>query len=460
MLPLQKNKKINQASQVDNLLLPVTGMVFSKKPISKEKSEESSIDFHLEIINKIDKLLKNHDGETLSLDSSTGQQICNSPEEHPIEIRDPLSKNIGLSEVKPGIKPDNIFTNRETKPGDFKTDISVANNVGFIEDILLIKETEKGRIEIIGLDSSSVDDATTKKISNLFLDETRGVKHQTGNSLKNKLDPDKILSKKVEVIDAKELGNKKCDKVFSKTIQPPKENERKAQVYYIDSSRHQKENRLKESDAERLHAPINFEDKLKELEEKEEELKRKKKELAEMEKEAEKLKALEAKKLTLEAKEKEKEQRKKKREEEKLKKLELKKEMIKAKERERAVKRIEQEKKEELKRQEIEQLEKQREEQKLKKIEAKNALIEARKKAKEAKIAKKEKKTLLETKEKEIEDKKDKKPELTLLDEDIKKLLVITDNLLGDLPEEVIDKFAQSKDFELYSKILNKYKLK
>ena len=530
MLPLQKNKKINQADQIDNLLLPVTGMVFSKKPISKENPEKNSIDFHLEIINKIDKLLKEHGGESFSLDSITGQQKCNSPEERPIEIRDPLSKKIGLSVVKPGIKPDDIFTNRETKPEDFKTDISAANDLGFMEDILLMKETENKRIEIIDLDSLSVGDATTQKISSLFLDETRGVKHQTGNSLKNKLDPDKILGKKVEVIDAKELGNKKFDKVFSKAEQQPKENERRAQVYYIDGSRHQKENRFKESESERLHAPENFRDKLKELEEAEEELKRKKKELEEQEKEAEKLKELEAKKAIIEAKEKEKatkkakreneatikrqekEQRKKEREEEKLKRLELKKAameekkkkieakkaekekerelrekaveekklkelelkkaMMEAKEKERAVIKTEEEKKEKLKRQDIELREKQREEQRLKSIETKNALIETRKKDKEAKIAEKEKekKALLATKEREedeekileIDDKKkkDKKPEPTLLDEDVKKLLAITDNLLGELPEEVIDKFAQSKDFELYSKILNKYKIK
>jgi hypothetical protein len=63
-------------------------------------------------------------------------------------------------------------------------------------------------------------------------------------------------------------------------------------------------------------------------------------------------------------------------------------------------------------------------------------------------------------KKKEEHEKTDEKPEPTLLDEDVKKLLVITDNLLGDLPEEVIDKFAQSEDFKLYSKVLSRYKIK
>ena len=47
-----------------------------------------------------------------------------------------------------------------------------------------------------------------------------------------------------------------------------------------------------------------------------------------------------------------------------------------------------------------------------------------------------------------------------LLDYEIKKVLAIADNLLGKLPEEVIDEFVKSKDFELYEKIIEKYKIK
>jgi hypothetical protein len=44
------------------------------------------------------------------------------------------------------------------------------------------------------------------------------------------------------------------------------------------------------------------------------------------------------------------------------------------------------------------------------------------------------------------------------LDEDIKKVLLITDNLLEKLPEEVINEFIKSKDFELYERVINKIK--
>jgi len=47
-----------------------------------------------------------------------------------------------------------------------------------------------------------------------------------------------------------------------------------------------------------------------------------------------------------------------------------------------------------------------------------------------------------------------------ILDEDIKKVLSIIDNLLGNLPENVIDDFVKSEDFALYEKVVYKYKTK
>ncbi|MEM0492518.1 MAG: hypothetical protein QXS02_00955 [Candidatus Thermoplasmatota archaeon] len=46
------------------------------------------------------------------------------------------------------------------------------------------------------------------------------------------------------------------------------------------------------------------------------------------------------------------------------------------------------------------------------------------------------------------------------LDEDVKRLLLITDNLLAKLPDDVIESFAQSEDYSLYEKVMSKYKIK
>ncbi len=49
------------------------------------------------------------------------------------------------------------------------------------------------------------------------------------------------------------------------------------------------------------------------------------------------------------------------------------------------------------------------------------------------------------------------KKKIDLVNKDVKKVLNIMDNLLEKLPEEEIEKFAKSKDFELYQKILTKF---
>lgn len=50
--------------------------------------------------------------------------------------------------------------------------------------------------------------------------------------------------------------------------------------------------------------------------------------------------------------------------------------------------------------------------------------------------------------------------ETPILDDEIRKMLSITDELLGKLPDDVIDEFAQSEDFKLYEKVMSKYKIK
>ena len=44
------------------------------------------------------------------------------------------------------------------------------------------------------------------------------------------------------------------------------------------------------------------------------------------------------------------------------------------------------------------------------------------------------------------------------LDEDVKKVLKITDDLLERLPDEEIDKFSKTKEFELYKKVIRELK--
>jgi len=130
--------------------------------------------------------------------------------------------------------------------------------------------------------------------------------------------------------------------------------------------------------------------------------------------------------------------------------------------------RREKEKEIELKRKEEEK----RKQEKLKKLELKKKMKEEKIKERETKKAEKEIKKkegvkLFGRKKDETEEispfLKDKKLPTTdhiAWDEDLEKIFPIIDSLLDKLPEDVVDKFVKSKDFEIYERVMLKYKSK
>lgn len=546
---------------------------------SKDRLEENSIDFHLEIINKIDKLLKENKDRSLSSDEINEEQLFDVSKDFPVEIRSPLSKKIISPETKLEEKPDNIFNKGEGSPEEFKKDIS--------EDIHELKEEENAHIEIIDLGNKSIVDLNFPTKSNVLQNKIRKIKQNIYKNSRRKQDSKNIENIKVEVIETTELENKKHNKVFSKDIFKTNEKEKRKKIFYLNSNNEKNENKLIESNSEQIYKPVNFGKDLKKRIEKErkESEQIKEKDLKKKKKESEKLKKLEAKKTKLEEREREKSARKAEKEREIKQKIQEKKEkaapinreilspadapsdtkktnewksynakveipgnnpeinknvqkekfneidqknLRREKEKERKI--AEKEKINEIKRQEKEKRIIEKEDKRTKKIEAKKAKLEAKEKVKIVNNAEKERKKnlIMEQKKKRAKEreadklnkmaiikqktpkqkgkksfnlfKKEKskeeknklqfetnnislndekktvetkdenkkeehqetkeKSEPSFLDEDIKKLLLITDDLLGKLPEEVIENFSQSEDFKLYSKIFNKYKLK
>jgi len=208
-----------------------------------------------------------------------------------------------------------------------------------------------------------------------------------------------------------------------------------------------------------------------ELEETQKEIERKKKELEEA------IKKQKEKELKVKKEEEEK------RKQEKLKKIELKKkqkeEKIRQKlakkaqiEKEREIKKLESEREKELKKAQLEkEKELKKKELELKKQELelmKQELIKGKEpepepeqepeSEPEQKVVEKEE--LPEEITDIIEEKKEYTPKNLNLDEDVAKLLPIIDSLFEKLPEEVVDEFTKSEYFELYEKVLLKYKNK
>lgn len=184
-----------------------------------------------------------------------------------------------------------------------------------------------------------------------------------------------------------------------------------------------------------------------ELEKTKEELEKKKKEIEEMEKKA-KLKEEELKQRIEENKRKEK-----------LKQLELKKQ-----EREEKIKEKQRLKEEKLKEKELRKNEKEEKIRKIKQLKEKKSKTEKPQKEEAKDKIEKEKKGLFkkETIEKEkpitLETRAISTSEKEAFDNEISEALTIIDNLLEKLPEETINEFVKSKDFEIYEKVISKYK--
>ena len=455
MPPLQNDKKIRQANQIP-FILPAIGIVLPEK----QDMIDNPMDFHVEIVKKIDTLLREHEKKIILDELVSAQQPTLFPEEPSVEIRSPLSKKAKTPMFQLEKKQETSFYKKLTMPDEFKTEFLMIHNPSFKfvsplhapEGVLWIKNPEDKHVEVIDLGSLATGDASVQKQSAIHLHKNQTKEKRTEDASEFKKDTKTFQSKKGEVSDTKKIDSKKCEDVFAAAMHQSKEDQDKSKIYYL-TSRNLDEKKLKEREKKQSYIPVDFEDKLKKLKEKEQ---------REREKEEKRLKKLETKKAKLEEKQKKKEEKKMLLE--KLKKEAEGKKLLK-----KEAKKVEDES--------FEQLESKKEEKKRKKLEARQVRLEAKQKKKE------EREALIKTLEKEAEEKKqlkkkekhmeseevkadalscpvETKQKPTFVDDDVIKVLLMTDDLLGNLPEEVIDKFVQSEDFKLYEKVLSKYKTK
>ena len=457
MPPLQEDKKIRQVNPVD-LLLSATSVVLPEK-LDEIKH---TIDSHVDIVKKIDTILRGREKKIILEELVSVQQPTLFPEEPFIEMRTSLSKKTEVSMFQLEKQPDSSIYKQPTMPDEFKTEFFTIHNPSFkfvstfdtTEDVLRIKKPEERHVEIINLSS--------------LAEESGAVQKKIEDVSESKKDTETMQSKKVEVIKTKKLGDKKCDSAT--TGQQTEEDAGKVNIYYL-TSKNLDEKKIKELEKKQSYIPIDFEDKMQKLKEKEQrelekqkdaEQQRKEKEQKEREKDEEKLRKLEEKKEKLEAKQRKKEEQKllfEKREKEAEEKKLLEKEVAFAKEKK------------------LESAVSKKEEKRLKKLEERQARLEAKQKNKEEKEAmikilergaEERKQLKKKTRRGEYDELKERvllksvetKQTPTFVDDDVIKVLLMTDDLLGNLPEDVIDKFAKSEDFKLYEKVISKYKTK
>jgi len=124
MPPLQEDKKIRQVNPVD-LLLSATSVVLPEK-LDEIKH---TIDFHVDIVKKIDTILRGREKKIILEELVSAQQPTLFPEEPFIEMRTSLSKKTEVSTFQLGKKQDTSYYKQLTMPDEFKTEFFTIHNV-------------------------------------------------------------------------------------------------------------------------------------------------------------------------------------------------------------------------------------------------------------------------------------------------------------------------------------------
>ena len=164
----RKEKNKNGWNKHLIMFLPVAGALVPKQTPS-DKLKENSLDFHLDMINKIDKLLAEHNLEPQSADTLHTPPITQTPPSIPVELRPPLNKTLSHREIawEPQIQQHQATA--QTIPEEFKTELTINPEFRFITKQELIDTlsqmppSKKDHIEIIDLHSLTDENTTVQK---------------------------------------------------------------------------------------------------------------------------------------------------------------------------------------------------------------------------------------------------------------------------------------------------------
>jgi hypothetical protein len=432
----QQEKKITDQKTKPVLILPITATLFANK-IQPRQEENKSLDFHLDMIKKIDKLLSEHQPETIPPGPCQTPPLNPPSPPAPIEPRPPLNKAFPHQEIawEPTSTSPQVMT--PGIPAEFKTEISFnpefrfISGHEFVETFSQTKHSPDDHIEIIDFNTLIRDESGFHKTPDIT--SLRNEKEHP--SIKNILLDDDTYHNKIEIIDTRTFDKKTLDHVLNASEEHSEETEEKAQLYFLNKKESTTKNQQK-LDLDQTETTDELEEQTKELRKK---LAEEEKKLRQLEQEYEQLEKMEKKKTTLSEKKHTPPEKPSSKKESHTKKSQH-----------------------DIKKQ-------QKEQKRLKRLQVRQARLEERRQKKLEKQALKLKQKQQQLKMKKTKKLKTEKTEshkteknspVLLIDEDLIKVLHMTDSLLGDLPDDILTDFIESKDYKLYEKVMNKYKIK
>jgi len=434
MLKISKDGKKKQENFQLQILLSEMGFFtdlkrkkirFNPKP-NKEKEPEmpTFIDLHLEIASKIDEVIKKHELQPTSKEEPTEETTLT-------EIRKPWNRTL----IRPLFKTETLQNNFEINDTLFEVEkqpvfnqnihinnltplsnkVTTFNEPLNLESIDFVKKNDEPQNILTSLGRIKINKNPTK---------TKNTKQKTNGVTIAKTDLEKTKQ---------ELERKKHELEEMQRLAKEKEEELKKKEH--EKNKQEKLRKEKQKEIEKEKKLAEKLEKKHEFELEKEKIKREKQHLLEQ-KRQEKIRQIEEKKQI-----QEQELKKKQKEKEEIQKQKLLKKQEKIKEIE------EQDQfKEKIKKPSI-------------KKEIKFDLLAFKKKKTKTKPeikTQKPEKIIASEKKQKIQE----KTTIDLLDEEVGQALEIIDTLLEKLPAETIDEFVQSNDFEIYERVVSKYKKK
>lgn len=448
-------------------------------------TEHTTLDFHLEMIKKIDRLLAEHEPEDIAVPSFQQPPLIPHQPPSPIEPRSPLGKAFTHEEVTWKLPMDPARTQTQTIPAEFKTELSVTpqfrfiTSLEFLQSVTQTQDSSEERVEIIDINAHTGETITSHHTTSFLNIKNRDEKTPVSTLKKEELRKEEYQSKKVEVIDTQALEKETSEDTWITATQQAKQIEKKAKVYFLNK-KDDTDKKQKNNASEQSYIPDDIEERLKALKEKkkkEEEQRR----LLDEEFEGD-LQAEEEKKDESEDTQIKEEKRRKGllARQEKIEKTEQKNldgNDPSSHGKDPSLYKTANELKKELKEQKrlhqlairkarVEERQRKKEEREALKVQKKQKLPEKEQKPPvestptEQDSPNEDREKAEEGEEGEAEEEEVEEDHSDELDEDIRKVLLMTDYLLGELPEDVLNIFLESEEFKLYEKVLSKYKIK
>jgi hypothetical protein len=457
---MQTTEKRREKASINPFFLLSTSLVVKKTHASKNEPA-TNVDFHLEVVRKIDELLKDTKPQRPTSTTTAIDQMNRMPP--PVEERSPFSRRPGHEEITFDASASPLSRPRPI-PNEFKTDFPIGTNPAFrfvtsldsIQDLVLSPRPDPNRIEIINLNTLR-DKSSILRMPEETDDDEVASPHHVHDDIA-------FLSAM-----ASETPDTQTDRSQLYTLQA--KNKNKQDDYIPDLSERIQQIRERQQQEEQHTKEEQQRQQAKEQQRREEE-----------EAEQRRQQEIEAKK--------QKEREEKERKKQQLKKTEPQKEPATTEPKpglfHRAKPQTPPEEPEEPASCDEEPEEPQEPEDEEpdiaitpkftkheQKLAARQAKLELKKQKQHEKLQQKQRRKQEKLKSKNTKHNKQKQPKpikkatqkidtrpISELDEDLLRFLELTDTLLGQLPEDVIERFANSEDFQLYEKIMAKYHLK